>query len=97
LELMVVTLCVRLADEQRKDFAHQLPVELQDIALGVRMTESDTRKNLLKQFMDLQKISEHHAKQQITAAWHALRDAVNVKRLDHIKAELPPRTATLLK
>jgi len=96
LELMVVALCTRLRDEERKEFAAELPTELQNIALIVQKTESDTRKNLLKQFMDLQKIDESHAKEQIKAAWCALRDAVSRREIEEVKSQLPPRTTALL-
>jgi uncharacterized protein (DUF2267 family) len=97
LELMVVALSVRLADKERQAFAQQLPENLQDIALTVRKTDSDSRKNMLKQFMDLQQIDESHAKKQIRAAWQALCDALSGKRLETIRSELPPRTNALLK
>lgn len=97
LELMVAALSVRLADQQRTAFARQLPDELQDIALIVRKTDSDSRKNMLKQFMDLQEIDESRAKKQIRASWQALKGVVSGKRIEIIKSELPPRTNALLK
>lgn len=96
LELMVAALCTRLRDDNRREFAAELPSELKDIALIVQKTENDTRKNLLKQFMDLQRIDEHHAKKQIKAAWCALRDAVSRHEIEEVKSQLPPRTTALL-
>jgi uncharacterized protein (DUF2267 family) len=96
LELMVVTLAIRLEDSERKDFAKELPEKLHDIAMTVRSTEDNWREDLLKQFMDLQRIDENRAKRQIKAAWKALKEAISYREVQDIKSHLPNHTVALL-
>jgi uncharacterized protein (DUF2267 family) len=96
LELMVESLAVRLNEGGRKNFASQLPQELQNIALSVMSTEENTRPSLLQQFMTMGNIQESRAKKQILSAWQALKDAITPGEIAHIRAQLPRTTATFL-
>ena len=96
LELMIESLAVRLTDGERKDFASQLPSELQDIALTVQPSSENSSKDLVTHFMDTEHIEEGHAKKQIFAAWRALKDAISEGEIRHIKAQLPRKTVTML-
>lgn len=96
LELMVETLAVHLTEGERKDFASQLPHELQDIALSVYATDSNSREDILQQFMEIEEIDEPRAKKQIMAAWKALKDAISGGEIEHIRAQLPNRTVAFL-
>lgn len=96
LQLMVESLAVRLTEGERKDFASQLPTELQDMALAVRSTSENRDTDMLRQFMELQDIDEGHAKKQIRAAWGALKDAISRGEIEDIKAQLSNRTVDLL-
>lgn len=96
LQLMVESLAVRLNEGERKDFASQLPRELQDIALSVRSTEENSKRDMLRQFMELQGIKKNHAKKQIKAAWHAIKDAISRGEIEHVKAQLPRNAVMLL-
>lgn len=77
LEHMVETLAVHLTEGERKDFASQLPQELKVIALSVLPTEENSKKDILQQFMENQRIREDRAKKQILSAWKALKDAIS--------------------
>lgn len=96
LQLMVESLAVRLTEGERKDFASQLPQELQDIALAVYATDENSKEDILKQFMEIEDIDEGHAKKQIKAAWKALKEAVSGGEIEHIKAQLPQNMIPLL-
>jgi len=96
LDLMVESLAVHLTEGERKDFASQLPEELQDLALSVRATEANSKEDILKQFMQIQDIPENRAKKQILAAWQAIKDAISKGEIDHIRAQLPNRTVAFL-
>ncbi|HXR49959.1 MAG TPA: DUF2267 domain-containing protein [Verrucomicrobiae bacterium] len=96
LEMMVESLAVHLDDGERKDFASQLPQELQDIALAVYPTPENSRQDILDQFMEVERIDEGRAKKQIYAAWKALQEAVSEGEMDHIRAQLPNSTVAFL-
>lgn len=97
LECMVENLAVRLADSERKDFADQLPEELQDIALSVKPTEENTKQDdIVAQFMELQGVDEPHAKKQVTAAWNALKDTITPGEINDIRTQLPNAMVTFL-
>lgn len=97
LECMVENLAVRLDDGERKDFARQLPEELQDIALSVIPTEENTRQqDIVAQFMELQGVDEPRAKMQIMAAWHALKQAITPNEIDDIRSQLPNAMGSFL-
>jgi|GEM_PF-786568 len=96
LELMVLSLSTRLNDQQRKAFANDLPEHLHDLALIVRGTQGDSRKDLVRQFMDLQAVDEPKARRQITAGWKALSDTISGRKLELLRKQLPPQTAAVL-
>jgi uncharacterized protein (DUF2267 family) len=96
LEHMVESLAVHLNEGERKDFASQLPEQLQDIALAVRATEENARQDILQQFMEMQHIEEGRAKKQILSAWKALKDAISRGQIEHIRAQLPNSTVSFL-
>ncbi|MDB5186149.1 MAG: hypoxic response protein 1 [Candidatus Saccharibacteria bacterium] len=96
LEHMVESLSVHLTEGERKDFASQLPQELQDIALAVYPTEAHARQDMLEQFMENQHIDEPRAKKQILSAWKALKDAISPGEIDDIRAQLPNKTVQFL-
>lgn len=96
LEMMVESLAVRLNDSERKDFASQLPQELQDIALSVLPTEENANQDIIQQFMENEHIEEGRAKKQMTAAWSAIKSAFSDGQVRHIKSQLPKKAAALL-
>ncbi len=96
LELMVECLAVRLNEGERKDFASQLPQQLQDIALSVLPSEENTHKELIVQFMDIQDISRAHAVKQVHSAWNVIKDTITDGEISHIRAQLPNREVVLL-
>ncbi|MBX4191083.1 DUF2267 domain-containing protein [Candidatus Saccharibacteria bacterium] len=96
LDHMVETLAVHLTEGERKDFASQLPTELQDIALSVEATEQNSKEDILHEFMDSERIDEGRAKKQIYSAWRALKDAITPGEINHIRAQLPNQTVAFL-
>lgn len=96
LECMVESVAVHLNEIGRKDFASQLPEELQEIALAAQPNPETVQQDLIEQFMESQEIEEPRAKQQILAAWQALKDAISHGEIEHIKAQLPRTTVSLL-
>lgn len=96
LELMVESLAVHLNEGGRKNFASQLPGELQDIALSVLPTDQNSRQDIIQQFMAIEDIEEKRAKKQILSAWKALKDAITPGEVAHIRAQLPNTTVAFL-
>lgn len=96
LDCMVESLAVHLDDGERKDFASQLPQELQDMALSVLPSDENSTKDIVVQFMENQHVDEPRAKEQMLAAWQALKDAISRGEIEHIRAQLPNRAVTLL-
>ena len=96
LEHMVESLAVHLTEGERKDFASQLPLELKNIALSVYPTRETARQDMLQQFMEMQGISEGHAKKQILSTWKALKEAVSPGEIEDIRAQLPNKTVAFL-
>lgn len=96
LELLVESIAVRITEGERKDFASQLPQELQDMALAVHPTEQNSKQDLLQHFMMYHDVDEARAKKQILSAWKALKEAISSGEIDHIKAQLPKKTEAFL-
>lgn len=96
LDCMVESLAIHLTEGERKDFASQLPQELQDRALAVLPTRETSRQDMLEQFMEAQKIEEPRARKQMHAAWEALKDAITAGEINHIRAQLPRKTVAML-
>lgn len=97
LECMVESVAVHLPEPDRKMFASELPEYLQDIALAVYPTPETVHQDIIEQFMENQEIEEDHAKKQILAAWHALKDNISSGAIEHIIAQLPNRTVAILR
>jgi uncharacterized protein (DUF2267 family) len=96
LDCMVESLAVHLSDGERKNFASQLPEELQDQALAVLPTAETSQQDFLEQFMELQHIDEPRAKMQLMAAWEALKDVLSSGEVEHIRAQFPAKTVAML-
>ena len=92
----VIALAVHLTEGERRNFADELPEELQDMALAVYATEQNSTQDLLEQFVEMQEVDPPRAKQQLISAWEALKDILSSGLIDHIQAQLPKRTAKLL-
>lgn len=97
LEHMVESLAVRLNDGERKDFASQLPQQLKAIALTVRSTADNTRKDLVEDFMEAQKVDMARAKKQIHSTWRALKEAISPGEINDIRAQLPNDMVAMLR
>lgn len=93
---LVESLAVRLTEGERKDFASQLPSELQGVALSVMPTQNNSKLDLIKQFMQQQKISHDRAKKQILSAWAVIKAAISPGEIDDIRAQLPNKTVAFL-
>ncbi len=96
LELMVESLAVHLTEGERKDFASQLPKELEAIALSVWPTKATVKQDMLQQFMSMQDVEESRAKKQLLCAWKVLKDAITPGEIDDIRAQLPNATVAML-
>jgi len=96
LELMVESLSVHLTEGERKDFASQLPKELEAIALSVWPTKETAKQDMLQQFMNIQQIDEPRAKKQILCAWKTIKDAITPGEINDIRAQLPNTTVAFL-
>lgn len=92
----VIALAVHLTEKERRDFAEQLPEELQDMALAVYATEENSTQDLFEQFVEMQEVDPPRAKQQLLSAWEALKDILSSRVIDHIRAQLPRSTVALL-
>jgi uncharacterized protein (DUF2267 family) len=96
LQVMVESLAVHLPENERKTFAKHLPMELQSIALAVLATKTNSKEDILYQFMYLQQIDELKAKRQIRGAWQAIKDIISSGELQKITNWLPKNTLPLL-
>lgn len=97
LDCMVESIAERLEEGERKDFASQLPSELQDIALSAEMPDkSERHKDIIQEFMEKENIEEDRAKKQVLTAWTALKSSITDGLVKHIKSQLPDRTAAML-
>lgn len=82
--MLVETLASRLDDQSRRDFASELPEQLQDIALSVYPAVGQRHYDIIAQFMYYQNIGKLQAKQQISAARQALADAISEDEMGQI-------------
>ncbi|MGZ6004546.1 MAG: DUF2267 domain-containing protein [Candidatus Saccharimonadales bacterium] len=96
LEMMVTSLAERLTDEERLDFASQLPIELQMLAAAAEPVPKSEKKDILGEFMKVQGIDESHAKKQIYSSWKAIKDAISEGELKDIRSQLPNTTVAFL-
>lgn len=96
LEDTVESLAMHLAEGERKDFASQLPPELQDIALSVEPTKEESRQDIIEQVMEIEGIEEDRAKKKVLSSWKALKEALTPGQIDHIKTQIPDKALTYL-
>lgn len=96
LEMMVESLAAHLKEDERKDFAAQLPDELQDIALSTDFSDESST-DIVEHFMQLHEIEEPRAKKQISSSWKALKDAISEGLVRHIRSQLPDRMVGFLR
>lgn len=85
----VATIAIHLNDGERKDFASQLPMELQGLALAVYVTKETASRDILEQFAEVQGVKKDRAKRQLLSAWKALKDAISIGEIRHVQAQLP--------
>ncbi|HSX16256.1 MAG TPA: DUF2267 domain-containing protein [Candidatus Saccharimonadales bacterium] len=85
LEQMVDSLARRLTEGERKDFASQLPPELQMIARDA-LPLADKHQDIVGEFMEAQRVPEPRAKKQILSSWHALKDAITPGEIEDMRA-----------
>lgn len=88
LRLFVETLAARLNEGERRDFAAQLPRELQPLAMAPT-TERYSANDMYEQFTQLQEIDLAHAKKQIKAAWAAVKESIGPGEVADIRSQLP--------
>ncbi len=96
LDCMVESLAIHLDEGERKDFASQLPQELQNMALSVLPTAETSRQDMVEQFMEVEGIPEARAKKQMLSAWRALKDGISEGEINDIRAQLPQKTVAML-
>lgn len=85
----VATIAYHLTDGGRKNFASQLPDELKGLALSVYVTKETANKDILEQFAEVQGVKMDRAKKQLLSAWRAIKDAISVGEISHVRAQLP--------
>lgn len=97
LDLMVEGIAERLPKDERKDFAAQLPEELQPIALSTEVSEHpERREDLVTEFMEKEDIDEARAEKQVLGAWETLKTFISEGEIKHIKSSLPNSIAASL-
>jgi uncharacterized protein (DUF2267 family) len=96
LELMVESLAERLTEDERKDFAAQLPHELKEIALAAQPIPREDKKHIIEEFMGRENIGESRAKKQILCAWKAIKEAISDGEIRDMKAQLPDSMTAFL-
>lgn len=96
LDRTVEIIAAHLTEGGRKNFASQLPSELKTRALSVFVTKEIIKEDIFEQFARIQHIAADRAKKQLLSSWRALKDAVSIGEIQHIKAQLPKNTAMLL-
>lgn len=94
--LFVRKLAARLTPDERKDFASQLPVDLQTEALTDEISKVRTARDFIEQFCEIENITRKRAKKQVMSAWHAIKDAISPGEIEDIRAQLPHDLAAQL-
>lgn len=89
LRLIVNKLATRLTPGERKDFASQLPAELQDLALPAGEVQKFSADDMVQELSELQDINKNHAKKQILAVWEALKATITPGQISDIRNQLP--------
>ncbi len=87
LELVVENVAVHLTDRTRRGFAAKLPEELQSAAMMVPTASAED--DIIEQYMDLEDVDEHRARDYLRAAWQAVCELFDRESMDDITAELP--------
>lgn len=95
LELVVENVAVHLTDHTRRGFAAKLPEELQTAAMMVP-TASSIDDDIIEQFMDLDDVDEHRARDYVRAAWQAICELFDRESVEDITAELPHSMVAVL-
>jgi uncharacterized protein (DUF2267 family) len=96
LRLFVNKLSSRLNEEEREDFASELPEDLDAVALEPETTETGNVTDFIRQFCEAEDIEEGRAKKQIYATWLALKEAISPGEIRDIRAQLPNDLAVML-
>jgi uncharacterized protein (DUF2267 family) len=96
LRLIVEKLATRLTQSERKDFASQLPDELEDLALSGKETQTFSAEDMLDELCEQENINKGRAKKQVFAVWRALKDAISPGEIKDIKAQLPEDLVMML-
>lgn len=96
LRTFINKLSARLTEEEREDFASQLPEDLQEVALEPETSEKWGADDFIRQFCEAEDIEENRAKKQIMAAWQALKEAISPGEIKDIKSQLPQDLAAML-
>ncbi|MGB4795690.1 MAG: DUF2267 domain-containing protein [Candidatus Saccharimonadales bacterium] len=95
LELVVENVAVHLTDRTRRDFAAQLPDELQTAAMMVP-TASVADDDIIEQYMDIEDVDEHRARDYLRAAWQAICELFDREAVEDITSELPRTMVAVL-
>ncbi|HVS58242.1 MAG TPA: DUF2267 domain-containing protein [Candidatus Saccharimonadales bacterium] len=90
LRLVVESLAAQLTDDERRDFASQLPLELKELALEAAADKMEPEE-LCEELSELEEIDEGHAKKQIFAVWETLKDSLSDGQIRHIRDQLSQR------
>lgn len=96
LECTTSVLASLLTEEEREDFASQLPPELQEVALDADRITDRSEKDILSHVVERQGIDQNRAKKQLLASWHALKDAISPGEIEDIRAQLTKTSAAIL-
>lgn len=96
LECTTSVLASLLTEEEREDFASQLPPELQEVALDADTVTERSEKDILQQVAEHQGIDQSRAKKQLLASWQALKDTVSSGEINDIRAQLTKTSAAIL-
>lgn len=96
LDNTVESLAALLDDEEREEFASQLPGELQYVALDAEPLDGGVQNDLLTQFVERQQVDEDEARTLIVAAWQAIKDTLTGGEASILRSYLPSKSASLL-
>lgn len=90
----VESIAERLSADERKDFASQLPVELQEVALSVNTVSP--QEDIIEDFMETYDVAEDRAKQRLLAAWNVIKKTLSLREVRHIRAQMTKNTLQIL-
>jgi uncharacterized protein (DUF2267 family) len=96
LRTFIKMLSSRLTPDEREGLASQLPAELQDDALQTQEIATMEMEDMMHEMAETQHVDEGRAKQQMMAAWQALKDAVSPGEIRNIQAQLPRSMTSVL-